>query len=49
MSENNHPSISIWAKMMWGIVLILLILGVFWMYVQPEFMVRMADMVWSCL
>lgn len=49
MQDSQNLKISRPQKIIFAILAILLIAGVLQMYLDPEFMVRVADMVWSCL
>ncbi len=35
-------------KVVWIVVALAVLLGVFGLYLQPDFMVQMADQIWSC-
>jgi hypothetical protein len=35
-------------KLVWMATVLAVLLGVFGLYLQPDFMVQMADQIWSC-
>lgn len=44
--RHGHPTP--WLRRLIWPLLVLVLLGVFAMYTQPEFMMHMANQVWSC-
>ncbi|MFM2112067.1 MAG: hypothetical protein RLZZ271_727 [Pseudomonadota bacterium] len=52
LGMSDHPTSASaakpWLRRLAGLAMVMLLLGVFLMYTQPEFMMQMANQVWAC-